>query len=154
MTALLATCGLLMVASIVTLLVTAERSWFLSIARGIGVQSLIAVALATFMLFFPGGKGPAAPTFHQTTGAVSTVVYNAGGWTAGRLYTNLKPGTPPAQHPEAYLPIVGAQVLLVSILLAWRKMRDEAAFDAMSCLLVMLVLANSVISVALSLWWP
>jgi hypothetical protein len=41
----------------------------------------------------------------------------------------------------------------MAILLAWRKMRDETMFDATSCLLIMLLLANSLVSVVMSLWW-
>lgn len=154
MTALLATCGLLLIASILTLLVTTEKSWFVSVARGIGVQGLIGLALSAFVLFLPGGTGLSIPSVSQAPAAVQNVVYHAGGWSAGQLYNNLKPGTTPDQHLDTYLPIVGAQILLISILLAWRKMRDEAMFDATSTLLIMLVLANSLVSVVMTFWWP
>lgn len=154
MQALLATCGLLMIASILTLAITTEKSWFVSIARGIGVQALIGLFVSGFVLFFPNGTGPAVPSVAQAPAAVEGVVYHAGGWSAGALYKNLKPGETPDRHLDAYLPIVGCQVLLVAVLLAWRKMRDETSFDAASCLLIMLVLANAVVSVVLTYWWP
>ncbi len=153
MHAMLATCGLLLIASILTLVVTAERSWFVSVARGIGVQGLIGLVISAFLLFFPAGNGPVTPTVAQAPAAVQGVVYHAGGWSAGALYNNLKPGTQPDQHLDAYLPIVGAQILLIAMLLAWRKMRDETVFDATSCLLIMLVLANSLVSVVMTFWW-
>ncbi len=151
---LLATCGLLLIASVLTLLVTTERSWFVSVARGIGVQGLIGLVISAFVLFIPTSAGLAIPSVSQAPAAVQNVVYHAGGWTAGALYNNLRPGTEPGQHLDAYLPIVGAQILLIAILLAWRKMRDEALFDATSTLLVMLVLTNSLVSVVMTFWWP
>ena len=154
MTALLATCGLLMIASILTLAITTEKSWFVSIARGIGVQALIGLFLSAFILFFPSGTSPQIPSMSQAPAAVQGVVYNTGGWSSGALYKNLKPGEQPEQHLDTYLPIVGCQVLLVAVLLAWRKMRDETSFDATSCLLVMLVLANAIVSVVATNWWP
>ncbi len=153
MHALLATCGLLLIASILTLVVTAEKSWFVNVARGIGIQGLIGLVISAFLLFFPSGSGPVAPSVGEAPAAVQGVVYHAGGWSAGRLYSNLKPGTEPGQNLDAYLPIVGAQILLMAILLAWRKMRDETMFDATSCLLIMLLLANSLVSVVMTLWW-
>ncbi len=152
MNPLLVTIGLLLLASALTLLSLGGRSWLLAVAKGIGVQGLFGLLVSALCVMVTHINS-AVPIWRQIGLAVEQSVFHAGGWSARAIYGNLHPGQGLEQHLDSFLPIVAVQAGVLALLMASRRMRDEAVFDPVHCFLVVLALANTLINATATVFW-
>jgi hypothetical protein len=153
MNPLLLTVGLLMTACAVTLFSYDGRSWLVNILRGVGIQAMIGLGVAAVCVVTANPLGDGSPLLTRAARVVHDSVFHTGGWTARSLYMNLHPDTMPENNADDYLPIMLAQTLVVAMLMAWRKMRDEAMFDVAMAVLVVLSLVNAIVNATALYWW-
>lgn len=153
MNPLLLALGVVLVGCAVSLLLTEEKSWALGVLKGVGIQAVIGLMVSIAHLGISSAPGEPPTLGDRVWRSVEGVPYHTGGWTAMKTYQNLVPSNSPRAGLEAYLLVVGVQVLLVGLVAGWRLMRDDSSFDFVLVLLWVLLFANAVVSAMWPVWW-
>ena len=144
--------GLLLLASMVTLLWDRERTWVIAIAQGLGLQGVLALASSALQNFVMR---------HDLSGIerVRTIfegtAYNLGGWLSQTISTAAQQGTVVeeiAATPQQLLPFAAGQAALVSLVIAWRSMREETLISPLTILMVFALIGNSGAGASWE-WW-
>ncbi len=144
--------GLLMIAAAMTVLAGGPRTWLLAFSQGLGIQAVIGGAVSVVQTcWLQEGAADQLPAQKIIT-AVQGIVFNSAGWTSRSIFEQMTNDAHAGAMSDLgdYLPVAGAQIGLVALVIAWRKMQDEALCDVVVLFAMGLVLANSVCNV----YWP
>ncbi len=154
MDTLLTSLGLMLIASTLTLMVFSPRTWVVAFAHGFGIQGIIGGLVSAVQVGFVVENSGTMPIWQRIQFAVQGMPFHAAGWTARTAYDASTVGTSgsPQSHLDQYLPIAAIQMTAISLIVAWRKMRDSDNTDSVLILLVLLLLANSGANIMLA-WW-
>jgi hypothetical protein len=154
----LITLGLFLIASAITLMWSGARTWLLAICQGIGMQAVVGalVAGAQVVFFMPISIAHETP-WERVQSGVQALPLNAAGWTASQAYQEVSQDPTPGvmDHLDQYLPIAAAQLILVGMLIATRRMtpgRAQQGLDPVQLAIMALVLANAASNIRWT-WW-
>jgi hypothetical protein len=148
----LVTFGLFMVAAALTCLAGGPRTWLLAVAQGLGIQAFIGAIVSAIQVgWFLEGSGDLPPAQRITT-IVEGIPFNAAGWTSRSLFEHFTNDTHAGAMSDldSYLPIAGVQIALIALVIAWRKMQDEALMDVVVLFVMGVLIANA----ASNIFWP
>ncbi len=154
MDTLLTALGLLLIATILTLLVFTPRSGLVAFAHGFGIQGLIGGCAAAVHVGFILPNSGAMPIWDRVHFAVKGIPFHAVGWTGRTAYDAAMIGPPgaPGQHLDQFLPIAVIQMCLFAGIIAVRKMRQSDSVDLFFGLIVLALIANTAMIVKIP-WW-
>jgi membrane-associated PAP2 superfamily phosphatase len=154
----LITLGLLLIASAITLMWSGARTWLLAIAQGVGMQAVVGALVAGVQVVFIMPTAVAHETpWERVQSGVQALPFNAAGWAATEVYQSVSHDPTPGvtDHLEQYLPIAAAQVILIGMLIATRRVRatpDRHGLDPVQLAILALIVANSLLNVQWA-WW-
>lgn len=153
---ILLTLGLLMVACALTLMWAGSRTWLMAIAQGMGLQAIVAAAVAAIQLAAVMDSPPRTAA-DRTQLAIQAMPFNAGGWTARQLHQELNQDPTPGvmDRVDEYLPLAIGQTLLIGIIIGARRLSpslEDRTFDPIQAIIVLLVAANALANLDFP-WW-
>jgi hypothetical protein len=154
MDTLLTSLGLLLIATILTLLVLTPRSWLVALSHGFGIQGLIGACAAAVQVGFVLPDSSLMPIWDRVHFAVKGIPFLTAGWTGRTAYDAalIGPTGAPAQHLDQFLPIVAIQMSLIAGIVAVRKMRQSDSVDYFYGLLIVGLIVNAYMSLKTP-WW-
>lgn len=154
MDTLLTSLGLLLIATILTLLVFTPRSWLIALAHGFGIQGLVGACAAAVQVGFVLRDSGMMPIWDRVHFAVKGIPFLTAGWTGRAAYdaTLIGNSAAPAQHLDQFLPIAAIQMALIAGIVAVRKMRQSESVDYFYGLIILALIANAAMNVKVP-WW-
>jgi len=154
MDTLLTSLGLLLIATILTLLVLTPRSWLIAISHGFGIQGLVGACAAAVQVGFVLPDSGLMPIWERIQFGVKGIPFLTAGWTGRTAYdaTLIGNSAAPAQHLDQFLPIAAIQMTLIAGIVAVRKMRQSDSVDYFYGLIIVGLIVNASMNVKMP-WW-
>lgn len=134
--------GLLLLASMVTLLWDRERTWVIAMAQGLGLQGVLALACSALQNLVMRHDMSGV---ERVRAIVEGTAFNVGGWLSQTMLEKANAGVVSEEavtNPQQLLPYAAAQAAVVSLTLAWLSMREEAGLSPLTILLVCALIGN------------
>src|SRR5438477_11230486 len=115
--------GMLLIATGLTLLATAPRTWVGALAQGVGVQAVIGAIASGVQIGWLTEHSATMSIQDRVITAVQGVPFHSAGWTGRAMFEAATSDKSPGAMGDLndYLPIAVGQMVIVAFIIGWRE---------------------------------